>query len=371
MTGRAQIAHVIGAGPGGLCAALCLATRGWQVTVHERAPALEQVGAGIQIAPNGFAVLDALGLGEALRDVSFASQGTVLHEHSVGRRVAILPAAIPGSVRYIHRAALVELLVKACEARGVILTLGADVPDGADGPALEGDLIVAADGIKSQTRQWVAGESSPSFTGQVAWRALVPAKTPDQGGASVYMGPGRHVVMYPLPGDLLNIVAIEEREDWREEGWSLPGDPDALRSRFADFGGPVRAALAQVTECSRWALYLHPVAETWHRDNVALLGDAAHPTLPFLAQGANLAFEDAWALAACTDDLPRYQMLRKGRTQKVVREAAANATRFHHRSALKRFIGHNALKVASTMVPGLISRRFDWVFRYDITTDVT
>ncbi|MGR3468865.1 MAG: FAD-dependent monooxygenase [Shimia sp.] len=363
-------AHVIGAGPGGLCAALCLAARGWGVTVHERASALEQVGAGIQIAPNGLAVLDALGVGELIRSVSFASQGTVLHDYDQGRRVATLPAAIPGAVRYIHRADLIDALARTARGRGVELRLGSEVAVGDDGPALDGDLIVAADGLASRSRAWVAGRSTPTFTGQVAWRAVVPAKTPAVGGASVFMGPRRHVVIYPLPGDRLNIVAIEERDDWREEGWSLPGDPDDLRTRFADFGGPVAAALSQVTACRRWALFLHPVADSWHRGRVALLGDAAHPTLPFLAQGANLALEDAWALAACDNDLAQYQLLRKGRAQKVVREAAKNATRFHHSNPLLRFAGHGALRAASTIAPGLISRRFDWVFRYDIIEDL-
>ena len=184
------------------------------------------------------------------------------------------------------------------------------------------------------------------------------------------MGPGRHLVSYPLAGGLRNIVAVEERAEWQAEGWAHPGDPDALRRAFAGFGGPVPGWLAQVDQVHLWGLFRHPVAPVWHDDRLAILGDAAHPTLPFLAQGAGMAVEDAWVLAACLDAQPQgaglaaYQAARMARVTRIVQPATDNARNYHLSGAM-RLAGHFALRLADRAAPGLMPGRFDWLYDHD------
>jgi salicylate hydroxylase len=189
--------------------------------------------------------------------------------------------------------------------------------------------------------------------------------------ATVTMGPGRHIVRYPLRGGkMTNLVAVQERDLWAEEGWHHADDPKNLRAAFADFGGPAGALLEQVDEVNLWGLFRHPVAETWSRDSAVLLGDAAHPTLPFLAQGANLALEDAWVLAQVVkagQDLRQYQALRKTRASKVVGAASGNAWKYHLRPGPVRWAAHTVLSVGSAIAPGLMMKQFDWIYGHDVT----
>ena len=189
------------------------------------------------------------------------------------------------------------------------------------------------------------------------------------------MGPGRHLVSYPLRGGtLVNLVAVEERRDWVAESWSQTDDPDTLSEAFAGFGGVVPTMLAQVREVNIWGLFRHPVARHWFGDGVALLGDAAHPTLPFLAQGANMALEDAWVLAACldraadqTEGLAAYQAARQARCARIVATATGNAWKYHLRNPLVRGAAHLAMAPLSRMSPDRMLRQFDWLYGYDAT----
>jgi salicylate hydroxylase len=187
------------------------------------------------------------------------------------------------------------------------------------------------------------------------------------------MGPGRHIVRYPLrDGRLINLVAVQERKDWAEEGWFQRDDPDNLRRAFADFGGPVAQVLQDVRDVHLWGLFRHPVADVWYRDGVALLGDAAHPTLPFLAQGANMALEDAYALLDCVDRgaLHTYRDIRHARVSKVIHAANRNAWKYHLRHPLVRRVGHMGLSAVSRVAPGALTRSFDWLYGYDIAKDL-
>ena len=241
-----------------------------------------------------------------------------------------------------------------------------------DGESSRAEFIIAADGLKSVGRRALNNATDARFTGQVAWRALVPG-TSTHPQATVTMGPGRHIVSYPLRGGrLVNLVAVQEREEWAEEGWNHPDDPENLRAAFTDFGGPVAGLLAQVAETSLWGLFRHPVADKWVQDNVALIGDAAHPTLPFLAQGANMALEDAWALTDCltkSSALKEFEYERRKRTSKIVEAASRNAWKYHLRAGPTRWAAHTALSLGSRLAPGLLMKQFDWIYRHDVTRE--
>ena len=186
------------------------------------------------------------------------------------------------------------------------------------------------------------------------------------------MGPGRHLVSYPLPGGRRNIVAVEQRTAWAEEGWSHQDHPANLRGAFAGFAPRVQDWLSKVDAVFLWGLFRHPVAHRWHSGAQVLLGDAAHPTLPFLAQGANLALEDAWVLARALDApldkaLPHYQLERDARVRKVVDAASRNARNYHLSFPPARFAAHTMLRIAGAVAPGRVLGRLDWLYRHDVT----
>lgn len=369
---------VIGAGIAGLATARALALRGAAVTVLEQAPALTEVGAGIQISPNGTAVLRALGLGDALDAASLPNTAITLHNQHGAR---LLHMDLAGrDYRLLHRADLIALLAKGAAEAGVTLRLAtpvANVTAGqvtlASGEILTAPLIIGADGVKSLVRSTLNGRVVPFFTRQVAWRATIPG----DGGpvaAQVFMGPGRHLVSYPLRGGTLrNIVAVEERGDWAAEGWSHRDDPANLARAFNGFGGSVPGWLAQVQDTGLWGLFRHPIARVMAGQGMALIGDAAHPTLPFLAQGANMALEDAWVLteSLATHDTPAaalaaYVAMRAPRVSRIVDAATANA-RVYHARGLRRLALHSAFRAAALIAPKLPLRRFDWLYGHDVT----
>lgn len=368
---------VLGAGIAGLSVAIALAGKGAKVRVLERAPALGEVGAGVQISPNGMAVLGALGLARDVGRDSLGSRAVVLSDGITGARV--LSMALNGAFRLVHRADLITRLGAAAEAAGVDLRFGEAVSTVQDGAgALDGvdhDLLIGADGLHSVVRHALHRNApvQPFFTGQVAWRALVPAVTAEVAQAQVFMGPGRHLVRYPLRGGgLVNLVGVEERNEWADEGWSLPGDPDAFRQAFAGFCPEVRRDLARLEQVHLWGLFRHPVATHWHGRDTALIGDAAHPTLPFLAQGANLALEDAFVLADClgrlplAHALPAYQTARHARVERAIEAANGNARNYHLRTPLRQ-VAHMGLRTLDRVAPGAMLHRFDWLYGFDVT----
>jgi salicylate hydroxylase len=379
---------VVGGGVGGLATALALRGRGAAVTLLEQAPEIAEVGAGLQISPNGFAVLDALGLGAEAQARGLAAEAVSLRRHQDGRevmRMDLLRHAQGRCYLFLHRADLIDLLAVAARDTGVRIRLLQKVARIEDGPRpsavtaqdarFEADLVVGADGLRSGLRPLLNGPAPPQFTGQVAWRALVRGPADHPAEARVFMGPGRHLVTYPLRGGtLVNLVAVEERGTWTDEGWHHRDDPKALRAAFDGFGGPVPALLSAVEEVHLWGLFRHPVARRWHGTATALLGDAAHPTLPFLAQGANLALEDAWVLAdtlarAATlgEGLTDYQHRRRDRAQRVITAASRNAWKYHFRPGALRALGHGALGLAGRLAPGAMLAGFDWLYGHDVT----
>jgi salicylate hydroxylase len=387
-----QSVTVLGAGVAGLAVARALALRGASVTVLEQADMIREVGAGLQVSPNGAAVLRGLGLQGALDAASMRAEAVQLIDGPTGDGVVRLDLARlrPGQgYHFLHRADLINLLLRAAEEAGVTLRLlsrvGAVDLSGArprvtleDGTSHDPALLIGADGLHSLTRAALNGPAAPFFTGQVAWRAVIPAEPDAAPVAEVHMGPGRHLVSYPLRGGTLrNIVAVEERSKWAEESWTLRDDPMDLRLAFAGFSPRVRGWLDRVEDPWLWGLFRHPVAETWVRPmgagGVAILGDAAHPTLPFLAQGASMGLEDAWVLAdalarhdSVAAGLVAYQALRKPRTTRIVAAANANA-RAYHLSGLPRMVGHTGLRLLGRLSPGAMLSRFEWLYGHDVT----
>ena len=379
---------VLGAGVAGLAVARALALRGAVVTVYEQSDAIREVGAGLQVSPNGASVLRALGLAGALNAGSLRAVAVELRDGLDGGLVTRLEV---GRLRpdqgyhFLHRADLIALLLEGAQEAGVDLRLLSRVSAvdlAGDRPVLRFEdrtshtaaLLIGADGLHSPTREALNGKVAPFFTGQVAWRAVIAGDgaTPV---AEVHMGPGRHLVSYPLRGGALrNIVAVEERRKWADESWSLRDDPMDLRLAFKGFGPQVRGWLDAVEDVYLWGLFRHPVAKVWQDGrSVAILGDAAHPTLPFLAQGASMGLEDAWVLAASlaahdsrAAGLAAYQVAREGRVRRIVEAASRNA-RAYHLGGAARAVAHAGLRLGGWLAPELALRRFDWLYGHDVT----
>lgn len=378
---------VLGAGVAGLAVGTALAQRGARVTILEQSDAIREVGAGLQISPNGTAVLRALGLEPALVAASMPTQAVHLRDGHSGDSVMRLDFARQGlgqGFHLLHRADLIEVLRAGAEAAGVEMQLLQRIEQvdltgeqprliTAQGAERNVGFVIGADGLHSKVRAALNGEVAPFFTHQVAWRAVIPAVPGDPAEAEVHMGPGRHLVSYPLRGGTLrNIVAVEERRQWVAEGWNLPDDPLEMRLAFERFSPRVQGWLEQVSDVWLWGLFRHPVAKRWYGKGAAILGDAAHPTLPFLAQGANMALEDAWVLADCLDrlgvvqGLPAYQAARAQRCARIVEAANGNARAYHLREPM-RSVAHLGLKLGGMIAPGLALRRYDWVYNHDVT----
>ncbi|EBA11308.1 FAD-dependent monooxygenase [Roseobacter sp. CCS2] len=371
---------IIGGGIGGLTAALAFARQDANVTVYEQAPALTEVGAGLQITPNGARALNALGIDNDLNATGVTAQAVVPMDAVRSREITRFDLSTQNPpYRFYHRAALIDILARGCEAAGVKFKLGARIsglnPDGSfdiGDAVVRPDLTIGADGLHSVVRGVINKPTEPFFTGQVAWRAMIKTDKSDP-VARIWMAPGRHMVTYPLSGGRLNIVAVQERSGWAAEGWNHADDPGNLRMAFADCGWEVKSILGEVETANLWGLFRHPVAEKWHSGSVAILGDAAHPTLPFLAQGANLAIEDAYTLARCCNAdaslaaaLQTYQDTRRARVIKAVEAANKNA-RNYHLSGVQRRIAHAGLKTMGKVAPAAFLNRLSWLYDHDVT----
>ena len=310
---------VVGGGIGGVTAALCFARCGFDVQVFEQAAEFGAVGAGIQLTPNATRVLHDLGLEEALREVAFLPEAVEMRDWNSGRMLTSNPLGAQLVADYgfpyyhVHRADLMGVLVNAAQAHpGIRLQNSAEVTNidtNATGVSLEvagthypGALLIGADGIHSTVRSDLFGPQAPRFTGNVAWRGLVPADRLPKGlvhpVASVWWGPHKHFVHYYVRGGaLVNCVCVVEKDGWEVESWNERGDHSELKSDFAGWHETVQVLIDNMDpeECFKWALFDRPPMTRWSRGRVTLLGDACHPTLPFMAQGAAMAIEDGAA----------------------------------------------------------------------------
>ena len=383
---------IVGAGIGGLALAHALLQRGKAVRILESAPALEAVGAGIQIPPNAMKVLRALQLDAAVMDRAFQPVAIEARMGQSGRHVFRIPLAEASVQRWgapylhIHRADYISALSETLpdgvlqlnarvtgyevDAEDVSVTL-------ADGTLKQGEYLVGADGIRSVVREQMLGPDDPKFTGNLAWRAVVPidrlGELAPNPTACAWFGPNRHSVTYRLgrEGNLVNFVGVVEQRSWQEEGWSISGSQtDALKD-FDGWHPVIQNIIENADELYRWALFERPPLEKWTDGRVALIGDAAHPMLPFLAQGAAMAVEDAWVLAeaiANGQDLIEYQNQRLPRTSKVQAASRANMGLFHKSTLPSQLMTYGPMLIAGKLVPNIVHRRMDWLYGHDVTS---
>ena len=357
-------ALIAGGGIGGMAAALCLARIGCGATVFERAPEFGELGAGIQLSPNASRVLHHLGLAPKLEALACLPEGIEFRHWRTGRRIAHVPLGATAVEAYgfpyyhIHRGDLLRILVDAAQAsrhitlRPDAIVRGFEQARGqvrltvqeAGAEAIHaGNVLVGADGIHSTVRAGMFDDEAPTFTGNVAWRALVPAERLPAGvapqSARVWWGPRRHFVHYPVRGGaLVNCVCVVEKSGWQREGWLERGERHELKG---DFGGWHRNILTLIDCMDPDSLYRSALCDRrplahWSYGAATLLGDACHPMLPFMAQGAAAAIEDAAVLAAClaaAKDVPAalgsYEGLRRDRATAMQRQSRRNGRLFH------------------------------------------
>ena len=387
---------VIGAGIGGLATALALLRRGLDVEVYEQAPQLGEVGAGIQISSNGTRVLYALGLEEALRRVQVLPSRRQIRHWSTGETWDWFELGAVSAKRYgtphvmLHRADLHALLAEAVgrlKPDAVHLAkrcIGLTQSDRQveirfeTGETASAAYVIGADGIHSRVRECLFGPDRPQFTGVVAWRAVVPMeKLPSRLAQMVgtnWLGPRGHVLHYPVRrGELMNYISLVERDDWQIESWTVAGTRSELANDYRGWHADVHAIIANIETPYKWALMVREPMPQWSQGRITLLGDACHPTLPFLGQGGVMALEDGYVVAAClqryfTDPakaLGRYEELRKERSAAVVRAAHENRKQvFSPALADKDAI---AVSVAHEWQQVRLRERFEWLYAYDAT----
>jgi salicylate hydroxylase len=341
---------IVGAGLGGLATALSLQRGGIRVSIYEQAHKLEEVGAGLTLASNATLILKALGLGSVLEDLGVVPERGAVKHYRTGRTLVDIPRGVTQIERFgtaycqILRRDLHEALVAAVRSadRGclhlgcALLDFGQDESGVtalfANGVTARGDVLIGADGIRSTVRAQLFGVEDPRYTGYVAWRGLVPMErltaamvVPD---SAVWIGPGHFLTRYKIRGgSLLNYIAIARTSSWVEEGWSVPSTVEGLLSEFREFEPNARSILMATPpdQCFKWGIFDRDPLTTWTTGRVTLLGDAAHPTTPFLGQGAAMALEDAAVLAraieaagSVTEALGRYEQARVSRANGVL-----------------------------------------------------
>lgn len=376
---------IVGGGIGGLTCALALSRAGHSVRLYERAPAFGEIGAGIMLTPNATRVLRHFGLGAALDRRGMRPPASRYRRFDDAALMGDAPlAAVMESTHgapwlHIHRSDLLEALLSAVRKQG-----GADLyaghratgceQDGAsvtvrfgNGATAEGDLLVACDGVRSTMRAALMEHAEARFRGQVAWRALVPAEgLPERvtdRASVVWIGEDRHIVQYVLRGgSLVNYVAIAAQQEWAEEGWNRPAPLEEVREKFAGWHKDVQSLLSATPADAlyKWGLFDRDPLEQWIHGRIALLGDAAHPMLPFMAQGSAMAIEDAAVLARCIGAfndldaaLSRYQGVRRERTARVILQSRAQTNLYQRLTGDKE-----RQRAAST----------EWVYGFDATS---
>jgi salicylate hydroxylase len=388
---NAPHAVIAGAGIGGLCTALCLARAGWRVSLYEKAKVLEEAGAGLQLSPNASAILRRLGVTERLAPFALCPEAIRIRRARDGATLALMPL-VGAEARWgapylaVHRADLQRALLEAVVREGGIRlqtgTAVAGFTSGKDGVAVDvaqgdgrlqvaGDCLIGADGLRSVVRQRLHADRL-KFSGRTAWRTLVEAgrvpaalRAPE---TTLWLGHKAHLVHYPLRGGtVVNAVAIVD-EDFRpggEDFWSSPGEPGFLEARYADWDESARNLLRAAPAWRKWPLADRNPIASWVSGRVALAGDAAHPMLPFLAQGAAQAIEDAGVLGEVLvrgqdieAGLRAYQARRLPRATRVQKESRRQAI-IYHLGGSAAYLRDAALRALG---PDRMLARYDWLY---------
>ncbi len=393
MTDRPLI--IAGAGIAGLTLALTLARQGHRVTLIEKRTRIDEVGAGLQISPNASRILIGLGLGPALSRVAGEPSELIVRDGKSGARLASMAQgdamrqAYGAPYWHIHRADLQTVLLDAVRSLDhVTLSFGRGIvglqqddkgvrieTETANGQRamIEGAALIGADGVWTRTAALLGDGSEPRFTGYTAWRASLPMNEAPplfrENITGLWLGPSAHLVHYPLRGGrVLNIVAtISDRS--AEPGWSRPGDKASCEAKFRQWAQPVRELLSTVPEWNIWSLYDRPPRLNAARGRATLMGDAFHPVLPFLAQGAAMAIEDSAVLAqelAQTEDIAAafraYVARRAPRAGRLQKEARDNG-RIYHMHAPLSWARNLALKNTDA---ARMAQRYQWLYGFQI-----
>jgi salicylate hydroxylase len=384
-------AAIVGGGIGGLAAAAALTRAGIEVSIYEQAPRIGEIGAGVLIGPNSVRLLHRLGLAAAIDEAGgWVGEGSAYYRHDGTKVAPVMTTDSAGwaAMYGMHRADLVDVLRRAVPGdrvrpghRAVSFAQDPWPARGGgkarvtfeNGAVAEADLVIGADGIHSTLQPFVTARATPVFSGQISYRgvldtARVPGWPPRV--FQVWMGEGKHVIVFPVrAGRMLNFVCFVPADQATRESWSAPGDPDALRAAFAGFAAPVTDLLREVDSTFWWGLYdREPLAE-WTKGRLALLGDAAHPMLPHLGQGANQSIEDAFALAAVLRDasaagvpdaLRRYAQVRRRRTDVVQANSRRNGERY---DTVNRTADGRDREIADTR------KLRAWLYDYDVEAE--
>lgn len=385
---------IAGGGIGGLTLALALEQRGFMPVIFEQTSKLEEVGAGLQLSPNGTRALAAVGVLDALRAVAFEPKGKSIRLWNSGESWPLFDLGPVAVADYghpylmVHRSDLQAVLLQALAERlPSSLRLGHKVVgfeqhDGgvtallADGTMMDGAALIGADGVHSSIRAGLFGQGRADFTGCMAWRGVIPAsRLPERLMQPVgvnWVGPGRHVITYPLRGgSLMNFVGVVESSAWQSESWTARGTREECAADFAGWHPDVHTLIDNIETHFRWALLSRTPLDRWHEGHVALLGDACHPMLPFMAQGAVMAIEDAVVLARCLElraDVPAafdaYVTARIDRTTRCVQAAERQRVIFHNDKLSDAADAANY--VATQWGEEQVYQRYDWLFSHDV-----
>lgn len=390
---------IAGGGIGGLTAALALLKRGFDVDVYEQAPELREVGAGLQLSANGIRVLHELGVLDAFHALACEASGKEIRLWDSGQTWKLFDLGTQSVTRYgfpyylAYRPDLLAVLADGVRrekqdaihlnaqctgfeqsAGGVTLRY----EDAGHNNETNGDALIGADGVHSRIREALFGHDQPVFTGLVSWRGVIPMeKLPQHMRRMVgtnWIGPGGHVVHYPVHrGEYMNFNGIIEREDWQVESWSARASHDECHAAFAGWNDDIHCMIGHIATPFKWALMGREPLQHWSAGNVSLLGDACHPMLPMLAQGAAMALEDGYILGRALADargnlqqrLARYEQARKERTAKVVLGSAENARRFQSRALADPVAAQEY--VDREWTEERVTQRYEWLFTYDVT----
>lgn len=395
--GRVPKIAIVGGGLGGLAAAVALRQRGIEADVYERTRELSEIGAGLNLSPNALKAFRTLGIEQAALEIGFEADDQVIRSYRSGRALARQKRTGDIAERFgavflcIHRADLLDILARALPQSAVHLgtaCTGAEsrgnhaVARFADGREIEADIVVGADGIHSAVRDSVFGRAEPRFTGCICWRGLVPAEvlanTAHGREMTAWWGPHGHIVHYPVRrGELVNFVAHFDSDGWTEESWTHECDRSELMQTYATWNPHLLRLIESSERYYKWALYDRDPLDRWVSGRVALLGDSAHPMLPYLGQGACMAIEDSCILAEAVARSPEdldlaladYERLRLPRATRAQLGSRHRARQNHLASPLARLKRDVKMAYNARFGRDRSPNQAEWLYDYDVAAE--